>query len=152
MLKFEPKFMTLLPTDQDFQIPEPNTPFEPKTEITSEIKAGEMFTGEIDPTDPPKKKDIEPSFSRGRYGFHLKNLEFRRSRHWKLKNLPPKQDLMGEIMLELSKYPKRYSTEKLPPILQKQFGRARRVHKEKWIDFKKQYEILNKQSVILEAS
>ena len=50
---------------------------------------------------------------------------------------------MGEIMLELSKYPKRFSREDLPPILQKQFGRARRVHKEAWIDFKKQYELLD---------
>ena len=50
---FSLKFITCYETGDEIQTFEPETPFEPGTEATSDIKPGMMFTGFWDPTDPP---------------------------------------------------------------------------------------------------
>jgi len=51
------------------------------TDATSDIKAGEMCTGLVDPADPVWRRGIYPSFRAGVYGFHMRNTPKRYSRH-----------------------------------------------------------------------
>ena len=59
---------------------------------------------------------------------------------------------MAEITIELSKHPGKYSFQKLPPILKRQFGRPKPVHWKAWAAFKKKYDEYEEQAPSLPSS
>ena len=59
---------------------------------------------------------------------------------------------MAEITIELAKHPSKYSFQKLPPILKRQFGRPKPVHWKAWAAFKKRYDEYEQQASPLPSS
>ena len=117
------------------------------TDATSEIKAGEMCTGLVDPDNAPVdiEEPLMPYFERGRYGYHCKVARYRLSRHQRLSRASRKTDLMTEIMVELAKHPQRYRQDRLPGVLRGHFGVPTRIHRKAWLQFKSKYDQVSRE-------
>ena len=150
--KCDSNFVTTVDENEIFKNFENQSIFEPKTAVTSEIRAGELFTGFIDPADVPWRREIHPCFKRGRYGFHKDNTRSFRSRHQILLKMDLEFDLMTTILIELARNRQKYNAEKLSRILKGQFGAPKPIHKRAWINFNKKYDQLDLEASITDPS
>jgi len=72
-IEYGRKFVTIFENGEEFEILNSKSLYDPLTEATSEIKAGEMCTGLVDPDDPVQPREIHPYFKAGVFGFHMRN-------------------------------------------------------------------------------
>ena len=138
-------FGTIGEDNGDIQNFEQESPFQPKTEATSDLKPSEEFRPQSDPIVPSKPPKMLPSFQCGVFAYHGYKKAPMLSGHQKLRRLPLSHDLMAEILIELARHPGKYSFQTLPRILKSQFGVPRPVHWRAWTAFKKKYDLIEQQ-------
>ena len=80
-LEYGRKFITIFENEEEFQNLNSKSHYDPLTEATSELKAGEMCTGLVDPDAPQQPREIHPHFKAGVFGFHVRNSPKLLSRH-----------------------------------------------------------------------